>query len=114
MGIEGIVCIILGASLVGLGVAIGGVIEHKINSRRLQNNEDVYNHNVDEICRSLWEIEKTVKILQQRISSTTDEIRTVKNIIEKYDPQATQIIDPWGKREQVDTPSLPYAMSKKT
>ena len=60
------------------------------------------------------EIEKTVKILQHRISCTTDEIRTVKSKIEKYDPQATQIIDAWGKREQVETPTLPYTISKKT
>ena len=110
MGLEGIIYIMLGASIFGIGIAVGGVIEYKLVTRSLKDRDEIYHHNIEEIGRSLDCIESRIRVLHTRISSTTDEIRIVKGKIEKYDPEITQMIDMRNQRVSQETPPLPYSI----
>ena len=111
MGLEGIVYIMLGASIFGIGIAIGGIIEYKLVTKVLKDRDEVYHHNIEEIGQSLDCIEGRIRDLHTRISNTTDEIRIVKGKIDKYDPEITQMIDMRNQRVSQETPPLPYRIS---
>ena len=94
-------------SILGIGISIGGVVEYYLVTRDLKNREQIYNHNIDAISKSLEIIEGRVKTLHMRISNTTNEIRVVQRKIEKFDPESTQIIDAREIRKR-NTPSAPF------
>jgi len=78
MGLESIIYILVGASILGIGIAAGGMIEYNLATRKLACRDSVYHHNIEEISQVLYSLEDTIKIVHSRISHATEEIREIR------------------------------------
>tara|TARA_R110000824_G_scaffold351344_7_gene538389 strand:- start:4328 stop:4693 length:366 start_codon:yes stop_codon:yes gene_type:complete len=108
MGLESIIYTMVGASILGIGIAVGGIIEYKLATRKLADRDSIYHHNIEEIARVLYLLEDRIKIIHIRVSHVTEEIREIKEKLEDYDPIATQEIDMRNRKKENHTPSMPY------
>jgi len=111
MGLENLIFALIGAAIFGLGVAVGGIIEYSRSIKKIEERDEFYLQTIDEIAHTLYRVEDKIRIIHKRISYTTDELRKLKERLDRYDPEETQLLNVWSPREQHHTPSLPYQLS---
>jgi hypothetical protein len=106
-----IVHVLVGVSIFGLGIGLGGIIEHARALKHTNERDEVYLHNVEMIVQMLHRAEERIMILNERISYTTEEMRRVEDKMINFDPEETQPIDVRFIREN-ETPSMPCCVEE--
>ena len=110
---DSLVFLLVGASIFGLGVGIGAIIEFRRSkenfSEILIERDETYFQNVVAFLESTSRIEGKIRILHQRISYTTEELRHLNDFIVTNIPEETQIIPAQIKKDdEGHTPPMPF------
>lgn len=112
MLLESLIAMMIGASLFGLGVALGAVIEFKRVKAHFDEivveRDEAYHENMALMLQMQVELGDRVKLLQNYAKYSLDELRKVEESVYSISPEITQelpIIDESDKRE-TDTPML--------
>jgi len=110
--LESLIAMMIGASLFGLGVALGAVIEFKRVKAHFDEivveRDEAYHENMALMLQMQVELGDRVKLLQNYAKYSLDELRKVEESVYSISPEITQelpIIDESDKRE-TDTPML--------
>ena len=112
MGLENLIFVMIGAAIFGLGVAVGGIIEYSRSIKKIEERDVFYLQIIEEVAQTMHRIEGKIRIIHKRISYTTDELRKVKERLDKYDPEETQLLNIWSPGDQHHTPALPYQLNQ--
>ena len=111
MGFENLIYAMIGAAIFGMGVAIGGIIEYNRSIKKINERDSFYLQTIEEISHMLCRIEGKIRIIHRRISYTTNELQKVKEALDRQDPDETQPLNIWDRRERSRTPSMPYELN---
>ena len=103
----------VGASIFGLGVASGAIIEFRRSkenfSELLIERDEVYVQNSEAFLEAVDRMDGKIRILHQRISYTTEELRQLNHFIASTIPEETQIIPiKYIEGDEGHTPSMPF------
>tara|TARA_R100000008_G_scaffold86732_1_gene81192 strand:+ start:255 stop:617 length:363 start_codon:yes stop_codon:yes gene_type:complete len=110
---DSLIFLMIGASIFGLGVGLGAIIEFRRSkecfSEILIERDETYIQNTEAFLESANRIEGKIRILHQRISYTTEELRQLNHFVTTNIPEETQIIPiPTKIEDENHTPPMPY------